>query len=130
MEWQISNSVGYKGKASGEREVNVEISLEKTNLKTSVRRLFSAELDVSLCYIEQTRKALRQSCGCSVDADEIHCSLHAESENFSSMLTISRKTAIAKILQKREIGKKDSELWYTVSEHANVQCKVFEENKF
>ena len=126
---RVSNIRGdVKGKTNWESEIKAEISLDTSSSATSVKKIFSAGLDVSWCFYGSYAKNLSGQCNCKIDDEEIFCSRRYE-DDFSS-LTISRKTAIAKIIQIQEWGSKESDVSYTMNESAELQCQVFEKNKF
>ncbi len=126
---RISNIRGdVKGKTNWEGEIKAEISLDTSKSVPVVKKIFSAGLDVSWCFYGSYAKNFSGQCNCKIDDEEIFCSRKYE-DDFSS-LTVSRKTAIAKIIQIQEWGSKESNLSYTVNESAELQCQVFEKNKF
>lgn len=128
---RLSNIRGdVKGKKNWEREIKAEISLGASNSVQVVKKIFSAGIDVSWCFYgpDERLKNIRGQCKCEMDDAEFFCSRNYK--NDFSIITVNRKTAIAKFIQIQEWGSKESDSSYTVNESAELQCQVFEKNKF
>ena len=133
-DWMIINSVGYKGKTYGQRDMAVAISLGKTDSTVFVRKVFSGNLPfLSGCFFEDKSGLNKERCKCSVKEDEISCSYVEQKGNpdsNTSTITINRKTALAEVFGSANFGSQGTDLSYTVRGNAKLQCQVFEKNQF
>jgi len=133
-DWMIINSVGYKGKTYGQRDITVAISLGKTDSTVFVRKVFSGNLPFLSGYFFEDKSGLnKERCKCSIKEDEISCSYVEQKGNPDSnisMITINRKTALAEVFGSMNFDSQGTELSYIVRDSAKLQCQVFEKNQF
>ena len=118
--------INYKGtgKNTWTDEVKIEVTYDSSLF--FIKRVFSPQLLVSWCYLDESFK---KKCNCGIDNDAITCSLNEEKFG-RSLVKINRKTGIAKIVEKTEgINPSDSTI-FTSNISGDIACRSYDKNKF
>ena len=123
IETQLLNYKG-NGKTQFKSLINLEVTFDPSLYV--VNRLFSAELRLSLCELDNSA---RVKCNCKITDNLINCSYNNETLD-SSIVQINRKTGIAKVSENFSFINQTDSSTFTVMRNADIECIAYDRNKF